>query len=148
MARSAQRARQALSIQQIFVLLAILNGIVVASLLLSVWQFLNDQTSGEEHAAITIFLALLLALGLGISYRIVAVRVIRPLSRLVRQSDALAWDRQQGDALLDMRGNDEIARLARAFNGVLVRQRQAIGQLDSANRQLRDLNKQIEDSIR
>jgi phosphoserine phosphatase RsbU/P len=148
MARRAQPTGRALSIQQIFVLLAVLNGIVVASLLLSAWQLLQDQTSGEQHAAITIFLALLLVLGLGISYRIVAVRVIRPLGRLVRQSDALAWDQQQEDALLDVQGNDEIAKLARAFNGVLVRQRQAIGQLDSANRQLRDMNKQIDDSIR
>jgi serine phosphatase RsbU (regulator of sigma subunit) len=146
--KSSQRAGHALTIQQIFLLLAVLNGVVVASLLLSAWQLLRDPTSSLQHAATTIFLALLLVLGLGISYRIVAVRVIRPLSRLVQQSDALAASHSKEDALLGVHGNDEIARLAHAFNGVLVRQRLAIEQLDSANHRLREMNKQIEDSIR
>jgi serine phosphatase RsbU (regulator of sigma subunit) len=148
MLKSRQRGNHALTIQQIFLLLAILNGIVLASLLLSSWQLLNDQTSGLQHATTTIFLALLLVVGLGISYRIVAVRVIRPLGRLVRQSDALAFEDSREDTLLDVQGNDEIARLAHAFNGVLCRQRQAIEQLDAVNRQLLDMNKQIDDSIR
>ena len=125
-----------------------MNGIVLLALLLSSWQLLNEQTSGDQHAITTIFLALLLAIMLGISYRIVAVRVVRPLSRLVSQSDALATDDSSQRSLLSVQGNDEIARLARAFNGVLRRQRQAIEQLDSANHQLRQMNKQIEDSIR
>ena len=110
--KSSQRAGHALTIQQIFLLLAVLNGVVVASLLLSAWQLLRDPTSSLQHAATTIFLALLLVLGLGISYRIVAVRVIRPLSRLVQQSDALAASHSKEDALLGVHGNDEIARLA------------------------------------
>ncbi len=146
--RSSQGGQHVLTIQQIFLLLAILNGVVVGSLLLSAWQLLRDPTSGLQHAATTIFLALLLVVGLGISYRIVAVRVIRPLSRLVHQSDALASDHSRDHALLNVQGNDEIARLAHAFNGVLLRQRQAIEQLDSANQRLRDMNKQIDDSIR
>ena len=40
------------------------------------------------------------------------------------------------------------ARLADAFNGVLARQRQAIAQLDTANQRLREVNKQVDDSIR
>jgi serine phosphatase RsbU (regulator of sigma subunit) len=143
-----QRAEHALTIQQIFLLLAILNGVVVASLLLSAWQLLRDPTSGLQHGATTIFLALLLVVGLGISYRIVAVRVIRPLSRLVHQSHALASHHSSDDSLLDVHGNDEIARLAHAFNGVLRRQRLAIEQLGSANRRLSEMNKQIDDSIR
>lgn len=145
--QSGQRAGHALTIQQIFLLLAILNGVVVASLLLSAWQLLRDPSSSLQHAATTIFLALLLVIGLGISYRIVAVRVIKPLSRLVHQSDALASVQSSDSALLGVHGNDEIARLAKAFNGVLLRQRLAIDQLDAANRRLVDMNKQIEDSI-
>jgi serine phosphatase RsbU (regulator of sigma subunit) len=146
--KSSQRPGRALTIQQIFLLLAILNGVVVASLLLSAWQLLRDPTSALQHAATTIFLALLLVLGLGISYRIVAVRVVRPLSRLVHQSDALVSENSRDQALLDVHGNDEIARLAHAFNGVIRRQRLAIDQLDSANRNLLEMNKQIDDSIR
>jgi hypothetical protein len=59
---------------------------------LSAWQFLDGQTFGVQHAATTIFPALLLVVGLEISYRIVAVRGIRPLSRLVNQSGNLAFD--------------------------------------------------------
>jgi hypothetical protein len=93
MAGSRQRVQQhSLTIQQIFLLLAILNGIVLGSLLLSSWQALYDRTSGHQHAITTIFLAVLLVIGLAISYRIVSVRVIKPLRRLVRQSDALATD--------------------------------------------------------
>jgi hypothetical protein len=73
-------------------LLACLNGVVLASPLLSAWQSLHGQTPGVQHAATTIFPALLLVVGLGISYRIVAVRVIRPLSMLVYQLDNLAFD--------------------------------------------------------
>lgn len=148
MARTSPRGQHRLTIQQIFLLLACLNGVVLASLLLSAWQLLHDQTSGVQHAATTIFLALLLVLGLGISYRIVAVRVIRPLSRLVYQSDNLAFDHSRDRALLDVQGNDEIARLAHAFNGVLARQRKAIEELDAANKRLREMNQQIDDSIR
>jgi serine phosphatase RsbU (regulator of sigma subunit) len=149
MAGSRQRVQQhSLTIQQIFLLLAILNGIVLGSLLLSSWQALYDRTSGHQHAITTIFLAVLLVIGLAISYRIVSVRVIKPLRRLVRQSDALATDSSSDHTLLAVQGNDEVAGLTRAFNGVLCRQRLAIEQLDSANRRLREMNKQIDDSIR
>jgi methyl-accepting chemotaxis protein len=148
MARSRQQGRHSLTIQQIFQLLAFLNGVVLASLLLSAWQLLHDQTSSVQHAATTIFLALLLVVGLVISYRIVALRVIRPLGRLVRQSDNLAFDHSLDRILLDIEGNDEIARLAHAFNGVLLRQREAIQELDAANSRLREVNQQIDDSIR
>jgi phosphoserine phosphatase RsbU/P len=148
MARSRKRGRNVLTIQQIFQLLAFLNGIVLVSLLVSSWQLLLDRTSSQLHAITTIFLALLLAIMLGISYRIVALRVVRPLSLLVIQSHDLAADHSSQHSLLAVEGNDEVARLAKAFNGVLRRQRQAIEQLDSANRQLRHMNKQIDDSIR
>jgi phosphoserine phosphatase RsbU/P len=148
MAKSRHRGEHALTIQQIFLLLACLNGVVLASLLLSAWQLLQDQTSSVQHAATTIFLALLLVVGLGISYRIVAVRVIRPLGRLVHQSDSLAFNDSLDRTLLEVQGNDEVARLAHAFNGVLLRQRQAMQELDDANHLLREMNQQIDDSIR
>ena len=147
MASSARKGR-VLTIQQIFLLLAILNGIVVASLFFSAWQLLNDQASSVQHAATTSFLAALLVVGVVISYRIVSVRVTGPLSRLVRQSYAIASDEHSSDELLVARGSDEIARLAEAFNAVLLRQRLAIEQVDSANRRLQEVNKQVDDSIR
>lgn len=148
MDRIRRRGQYTLNIQQIFLLLACLNGVVLASLLISAWQLLQDETSGAQHAATTIFLSLLLVVGLGISYRIVAVRVIKPLNRLVLQSDELAFDQSLDCQLLDVRGNDEIARLTHAFNGVLLRQREVMQELDAANKRLREMNQQIDDSIR
>lgn len=147
MARRARKPRE-LSIQQIFLLLAILNGIVVVSLFISAWQLLHQPAASDQHAYTTIFLACLLVVGVAISYRIVSLRVTAPLARLVRQSDALASGEWQSAEMLAVAGSDEIASLASAFNGVLERQRQANHQLDAANRRLSEVNKQVEDSIR
>ena len=147
MARSTPR-RRALSIQQIFLLLGSLNGIVLGTLLLSSWQLLKDSASATGHATITLFLGGLLLINLAISSVIVSQRVIRPLRRLVRESHAIAVDEGTDGSLLRVVGTDEVARLADAFNGVLHRQRQAFEQLDLANQRLRDVNKQVDDSIR
>jgi serine phosphatase RsbU (regulator of sigma subunit) len=147
MARSTPR-RRALSIQQIFLLLGSLNGIVLATLLFSSWQLLKDSGSATGHASITLFLGGLLVINLAISSVIVSQRVIRPLRRLVRESHAIAVEEGTDGSLLRVVGTDEVARLADAFNGVLHRQRQAFEQLDLANQRLRDVNKQVDDSIR
>lgn len=147
MARSTPR-RRALSIQQIFLLLGSLNGIVLATLLYTSWRLLKESGSATGHATITLFLGGLLVVNLAISSVIVSQRVIRPLRRLVREAHAIAVDEGTDGALLRVVGNDEVARLADAFNGVLHRQRQAFEQLDQANQRLRDVNKQVDDSIR
>jgi len=147
MARSTPR-RRALSIQQIFLLLGSLNGIVLATLLVTSWRLLQETGSVRAHASITLFLGGLLVINLAISSVIVSQRVIRPLRRLVRESHAIAVDEGTDGALLRVVGTDEVARLADAFNGVLHRQRQAFEQLDLANQRLRDVNKQVDDSIR
>lgn len=147
MARSTPR-RRTLSIQQIFLLLGSLNGIVLATLLYTSWRLLKESGSATGHATITLFLGGLLVVNLAISSVIVSQRVIRPLRRLVREAHAIAVDEGTDGALLRVVGNDEVARLADAFNGVLHRQRQAFEQLDQANQRLRDVNKQVDDSIR
>ena len=147
MARS-NSSRRALSIQQVFLLLAVLNGIVLATLVYSAWRLLNEPWSGVDHAYTTFFLAGLLVVGVAISSLIVSQRVVRPLRRLVRESHTIATDDSASQEQLLVRGSDEIARLADAFNGVLARQRQAIVQLDTANQRLREVNKQVDDSIR
>ena len=147
MARSTPR-RRALSIQQIFLLLGSLNGIVLATLLVTSWRLLQVAGSVRDHASITLFLGGLLVINLAISSVIVSQRVIRPLRRLVRESHAIAVDEGTDGSLLRVVGTDEVARLADAFNGVLHRQRQAFEQLDLANQRLRDVNKQVDDSIR
>ena len=147
MARSTPR-RRALSIQQIFLLLGSLNGIVLATLLVTSWRLLQEAGSVRDHASITLFLGGLLVINLAISSVIVSQRVIRPLRRLVRESHAIAVDEGTDGALLRVVGTDEVARLADEFNGVLHRQRQAFEQLDLANQRLRDVNKQVDDSIR
>jgi len=147
MARSTPR-RRALSIQQIFLLLGSLNGIVLATLMVTSWRLLQEAGSVRDHASITLFLGGLLVINLAISSVIVSQRVIRPLRRLVRESHAIAVEEGTDGALLRVVGTDEVARLADAFNGVLHRQRQAFEQLDLANQRLRDVNKQVDDSIR
>ena len=147
MARS-NSTRRVLSIQQVFLLLAVLNGIVLATLVFSAWRLLNEPWSGVDHAYTTFFLAGLLVVGVAISSLIVSKRVVRPLRRLVRESHTIATDDSASQEQLLVRGSDEIARLADAFNGVLARQRQAIAQLDTANQRLREVNKQVDDSIR
>lgn len=147
MARSTPK-RRTLSIQQIFLLLGSLNGIVLATLLYTSWRLLKESGSATGHAYITLFLGGLLVVNLAISSVIVSQRVIRPLRRLVREAHAIAVDEGTDGALLRVVGNDEVARLADAFNGVLHRQRQAFEQLDQANQRLRDVNKQVDDSIR
>lgn len=147
MARSTPR-RRALSIQQIFLLLGSLNGIVLATLLVTSWRLLQEAGSVRDYASITLFLGGLLVINLAISSVIVSQRVIRPLRRLVRESHAIAVDEGTDGSLLRVVGTDEVARLADAFNGVLHRQRQAFEQLDLANQRLRDVNKQVDDSIR
>jgi serine phosphatase RsbU (regulator of sigma subunit) len=141
-------SRRALSIQQIFLLLGSLNGIVLASLLVTSWRLLQEAGSVRDYASITLFLGGLLLINLAISSVIVSQRVIRPLRRLVRESHAIAVDEGTDGSLLRVVGTDEVARLADAFNGVLHRQRQAFEQLDLANQRLRDVNKQVDDSIR
>jgi len=137
------RLRRALTIRQIFTLLAILNGIVLFSLLLSASQLLRDQASGTLHAYTTIFLSVLLVFGVAISYRIVAMRVVAPLVRLARQSQQIAADNQRSSELLVVHGSDEIARLTEAFNAMLVSQRRAIGQVEDSIRYAALLQKSI-----
>ena len=142
--RSARRKR-ILSIQQIFLLLAILNGIVLAYLIYSASTLLSDPTSSQVQAQTTIFLAVLLVIGVTISYRILSLRVVEPLGRLVRQAYAIASN--DSNELLTLRGNDEIGRLTEAFNSVLVRQRHAYDLVDTAHQRLKDVTKQVDDSI-
>lgn len=140
--------RRSLSIRQVFLLLALLNGVVLATLLWSSWVLLQQPTASSDHAYITIFLTTLLVVGVFISYLIVSQRVIRPLRRLVRDSHAIASANGSSSDLLPVHGTDEIARLADAFNGVLHRQRDAFQQLHNTNQRLRLVNKQVDDSIR
>lgn len=142
---AARRKKRVLSIQQIFLLLAILNGIVLAYLIYSASTLLNDPSSSQTQAQTTIFLAILLATGVTISYRILSNRVVEPLRRLVREAYSIATD--DSNELLTLRGSDEIARLTEAFNTVLVRQRHAYDMVDSAHQRLKDVTKQVDDSI-
>lgn len=140
--------RRSLSIRQVFLLLAVLNGIVLATLLWSSWVLLQQPTTSNNHAYITLFLTTLLVFGVVISYLIISQRVIRPLRRLVRDSHSIASANGPSVDLLTVHGNDEIARLAQAFNGVLDRQRDAFEKLHTTHEQLRLVNKQVDDSIR
>ena len=137
------------SLQQVVQVLAVLNGIIVATLLVSAWRLLREPSFSRAHAHTTIFLAALLVVGAAISYRIVIQRVIRPLDYLVRQSERLATEAMASETLLRLPGSDsdEILMLTDAFNGVLLRQRDSLAELDRLNRRLKVINKQVDDSI-
>ncbi|MFQ6538131.1 MULTISPECIES: SpoIIE family protein phosphatase [Aphanothece] len=142
------RHSRELSIRNIFLLLAILNGVVLCYLIYSAWSALQDSAAGQMHAHTTLFLAILLVIGVTISYRIVSQRVIRPLRRLAWESYAIAHQPSlEDDLVLNVEGSDEISSLTKAFNQVLRSQRDAIVQLDSANQKLRDVNRKVSDSI-
>ena len=146
-----KRSRQAvrdLSIRQVFLLLAVLNGIVLLALLISSWRLLLEPSYSSYHAYTTIFLSFLLVVGVGISYRIVTLRVILPLNRLVRESQSMVRDDLDIGDRLRVSGSDEIARLAAAFNDVLQLRSNAIFSLDRVNQRLTTVNRQVEDSIR
>ena len=147
MARSTPK-RRALSIQQVFLLLGGLNAVALGTILLSTWRLLKEPWSSTTYAYLTFFLAGLLVIGVAISWLIVSRRVVHPLRRLVREAHSIAVDETAIHEQLQVVGSDEIARLADAFNGVLHRQREAMGLLDTANQQLREVNKQVDDSIR
>lgn len=142
------KSHPVLSIQQIFLLLAVLNGVVLSTLLVSSWRLLREPSFSRDHALTTMVLAALLVLGALISYLIVFGRVIRPLRSLVRQSHQIANDDASRDVRLRVAGSDEISRLAQAFNGVLGRQHQAMLALDEVNQKLKQVNQQVDDSIR
>jgi serine phosphatase RsbU (regulator of sigma subunit) len=137
-----------LSIRQIFLLLAILNGIVLGYLMYSAWEVIRSPEFTEIHAHTTFYLGLLLVVGAAISYLIVSRRVVRPLRRLVHATYAIAFAPDKTRDLLEGEGRDEVGKLVEAFNTLLRQQRQAMVQLDDANRRLRAVNKQVDDSIR
>ncbi|MFM8330696.1 MAG: SpoIIE family protein phosphatase [Candidatus Methylumidiphilus sp.] len=89
-------------------------------------------------------IALLGALAIG-SYWIMARRIVRPLARLALEADHIHGD---GTAQqLTVRTDDEVGRLALAFNAVMVRIREALAEVDSANREIAVAYSQINDSI-
>ncbi|EDY38680.1 bacterial signal domain protein [Cyanobium sp. PCC 7001] len=139
---------QNLSIQQVFLLLAVLNGFVLGYLILSAWEVIRTPGSTEVNAYTTFYLALLLVIGVAISYQIISRRVVNPLRRLVRATYAIAFSPDKATELLTVDGGDEVGKLVEAFNTLLQRQRQAMAQLDDTNRELRAANKQVDDSIR
>lgn len=139
------RRKRVLSIQQVFLLMAILNAIVLAYLIYSASTLLNNPGSSEIQAVTTIFLAVLLGSEVSLSYWILSQRVVQPLRRLAQQAYVIASN--DSADLLTLRGNDEIGRLTEAFNTVLLRQREAYELVDTAHQSLKKVTKQVDDSI-
>ncbi|KEF42745.1 MAG: histidine kinase [Cyanobium sp. CACIAM 14] len=80
-----------------------------------------------------------------ISYQIISRRIIVPIGRLVKEASFIESDDMS--SLLTVRSDDEISKLAKAFNMVLTKMRQAIIAGDLANQKLRHANHQIAASI-
>ena len=134
-----------ISIQNVFTLIAVINGLVLAYLVIAATQLLLVPGNRSAEAYVSLFLTLLLVVLAIISYQIIARRIIRPIGRLVREASCIESDDMS--SLLTIRSNDEISRLAQAFNTVLGKMRQAIISGDIANQKLMEANRQIAASI-
>ena len=141
-----RRQHGRLSIQHTFLLITLINGLVLAYLIMVSSQIIHDSNSNTPVDYVFLVLTILLAILAFLSFRIIDGRVVTPLAQLARQARQI----EQIDTmkLLSVQADDEIGRLAQAFNSVLSDMRRAYGELDQANQQLRHANQQIADSIR
>jgi serine phosphatase RsbU (regulator of sigma subunit) len=137
--------RTVASIQQVFTLIAIVNGLVLLYLAIAAIQLLKVPGTPSAEIYVSLILTLLLVILAVISYQIIARRIIRPIARLVREASEI----ESGDrtSLLTIRSNDEISKLAQTFNMVLVKMREALIAGEASNQQLLKANRQIEASI-
>ena len=133
------------SIQQVFTLIAIVNGLVLLYLVIAAIQLLMVPGARSAEIYVSLILTLLLVILAIISYQIITKRIILPIARLVREAGEIESDDRR--SLLTIRSNDEISKLAQAFNMVLVRMRQALNAGEASNQQLLEANRQIEASI-
>lgn len=137
--------RTVASIQQVFTLIAIVNGLVLLYLVIAAIQLLLVPGTHSAEIYVSLILTLLLVILAIISYQIIARRIILPIARLVREASEI----ESGDrtSLLTIRSNDEISKLAQTFNMVLIKMRQALLAGEASNQQLLEANRQIEASI-
>ncbi len=137
--------RKVASIQQVFTLIAIVNGLVLLYLVIAAIQLLMVPGARSAESYVSLILTLLLAILAIISYQIITRRIILPIARLVREASEIEGNDMT--SLLKIRRNDEIAKLAQAFNMVLVKMRDALVAGETSNQQLMEANQQIESSI-
>ncbi len=145
--RSTHRAtrRSTISIQRTFLVIAITNGIALLYLIVSSFKLLFDRNAGSENHYLTLLSSLVLLILATISARIISMRVVQPLARLARESRRI----EAGDPelMLSVFSDDEVGRMATAFNQVLGTMRQTMLELEATNQQLRSAQRQIHDSI-
>lgn len=143
--RALLRQRGQMSIQATFSLITLINGGVLAYLIMvSAAKLQEGDPSASDYLAL--LLTILLAVLALLSFRIIDTRVIRPLALMARQARCI--ESGDSEALLTVQHDDEMHQLAMAFNMVLTNMRSAYNDLDRSNEQLRHANKQIADSIR
>lgn len=143
--RALLRQRGQLSIQTTFTLITLINGLVLAYLIVVSGLKLRESGNSASDYLTTLLIILLVVLAL-LSFRIIDARVIRPLALLSRQAKRIEMG--DSEALLTVQVEDEMHQLATAFNLVLTQMREAYAELDQSNERLRSANKQIADSIR
>ncbi len=144
--RGLLRSRGQLSIQSTFIVITVVNSLVLGYLIVVSTQSLLQRHDHSAADYVFVALTLLLALLAVLSFLIIDSRIIRPLASLSRQVRRI----EAGDEsdLLSVAGDDELYRMVHGFNTVLTNMRTAYGELDAANGQLREANRQIADSIR
>jgi serine phosphatase RsbU (regulator of sigma subunit) len=144
--RGLLRQRGQLSIQTTFTLITLINGVVLAYLIVVSASMLRESANNTNADYLTVLLTILLAVLALLSFRIIDTRVIRPLALLSRQAKRIEMG--DSDGWLTVQHDDEMHQLATAFNLVLRNMRSAYNELDRSNDDLRHANKQIADSIR
>jgi len=144
--RGIMRTRGQLSIQQTFAVITAVNSVVLGYLIVVSTQSLLQGQDRSATNYVFVALTLLLALLALLSILIVNSRIVRPLASLSRQVSRI----EAGDEtdILSVKDYDELGQMVHGFNLVLTNMRAANAELDRANGQLREANRQIADSIR
>lgn len=98
-----------------------LDGNTMLEVALDQAEFREAARAYVRTSAFALIAAVLVAIALAFALR---SHLVRPLERFRRGSEALA--RQRFPEPLEVRGNDELARLARSFNAMVVQVRRAL----------------------
>ncbi|QEY31851.1 HAMP domain-containing protein [Synechococcus sp. RSCCF101] len=135
-----------LTIQKLFTLLAVCNGIVLIYLFVVVQALVASPWRSQELLPVAGLLSFFLVLLSLLSYRLIYTRVLGPLSVLSRE--ALQIESGDFSSRLTVRGSDEVSAVARGFNSVLETISSYTGKLNDYNVELRAAQNQIGASIR
>lgn len=104
-----------------------------------------DTQVQERWLDLTVFLIILMGMSAKVSYLAIRRNIVKPLTSLAEEAHRIA-DGHLSERLT-VYSDDEVGRLASAFNSVLEKMSAALEAADAANRGMAAAHKQIDDSI-